>query len=303
MLILKNTENFDKKLCPAVALGTFDGVHRGHQKVLNSAVDSGYYPVALVINRPLDKKNCSPMLVTPEQKNRLFETFGIKCLVDYEFEKICFLSPEVFVKEILKNQLGAAYVSCGFNFKFGKNAAGDTDMLESLCRQNGIMLNVSCSENFEGKPVSSTRIRRALEEGEPLQAAKMLSRYFSFDFPVLPGDKIGRTLDMPTINQVFPQGFILPKCGVYAVNVQIDGKNYKGVCNVGTRPTLDRTEFRAETNIIGFSGNLYGKRPKVSLVEYIRDTKKFPSLKELKAEVDRNIEYTERLQFEGDLIG
>ena len=104
MLILKNTENFDKKLCPAVALGTFDGVHRGHQKVLNGAVDSGYYPVALVINRPLDKKNRSPMLVTPEQKNRLFETLGIKCLVDYEFEKICFLSPEVFVKEILKNQ-------------------------------------------------------------------------------------------------------------------------------------------------------------------------------------------------------
>lgn len=108
---------------------------------------------------------------------------------------------------------------------------------------------------------------------------------------------------MPTINQAFPKGFILPKVGVYAVNVNIEGKNYKGVCNIGPRPTIDRTEFRAETNIIGFSGDLYGKRPRIGLVEYIRETKKFPSLLALREEVARNIDYTEKLQFEGDLIG
>ena len=186
---------------------------------------------------------------------------------------------------------------------YGKNAAGDTALLKKLCEQKGIELCVAPPENYEGAPISSTRIRAAVEEGKMHDAAKMLSRYFSFDFPVLQGDKIGRTLDMPTINQAFPKGFILPKVGVYAVNVNIEGKNYKGVCNIGPRPTIDRTEFRAETNIIGFSGDLYGKRPRISLVEYIRETKKFPSLLALREEVARNIDYTEKLQFEGDLIG
>lgn len=302
MQILKSILDFDKNLCPAVAVGTFDGIHSGHKKVLESAVLSGHFPVALVINRKKDE-NSPPAITTKKRRDELMESLGIKCILDIDLEDIYFLSPVEFVEDFLKNCLGAVSVSCGFNFKYGKNAAGDTALLKELCEQNGIELCVAPPENYEGAPVSSTRIRAAVEEGKVHDAAKMLSRYFSFDFPVLQGDKIGRTLDMPTINQVFPKGFILPKVGVYAVNVSIEGKNYKGVCNIGPRPTIDRTEFRAETNIIGFSGDLYGKRPRVSLVEYIRETKKFPSLSALREEVARNIDYTEKLQFEGDLIG
>ena len=302
MQILKSVLDFDKNLCPAVAVGTFDGIHSGHKRVLESAVLSGHFPVALVINRKKDE-NSPSAITTKKRRDELMESLGIKCILDIDLEDIYFLSPAEFVDDFLKKGLGAVSVFCGFNFKYGKNAAGDTTLLKKLCEQNGIELCVASPENYEGAPISSTRIRTAIEEGKVHDAAKMLSRYFSFDFPVLQGDKIGRTLDMPTINQVFPKGFILPKVGVYAVNVSIEGKNYKGVCNIGPRPTIDRTEFRAETNIIGFSGNLYGKRPRVSLVEYIRETKKFPSLLALREEVARNIDYTEKLQFEGDLIG
>lgn len=302
MQILKSVLDFDKSLCPAVAVGTFDGIHSGHKKVLESTVLSGNFPVALVINRKKDE-NSPPAITTKNRRDELMESLGIKCILDIDLEDIYFLSPVEFVEDFLKKGLGAVSVSCGFNFKYGKNAAGDTALLKKLCEQNGIELCVAPPENYEGAPISSTRIRAAVEEGRTLDAAKMLSRYFSFDFPVLQGDKIGRTLDMPTVNQAFPKGFILPKVGVYAVNVNVEGKNYKGVCNIGPRPTIDRTEFRAETNIIGFSGDLYGKRPRVSLVEYIRETKKFPSLLALREEVARNIDYTEKLQFEGDLIG
>ena len=302
MQILKSVLDFDKSLCPAVAVGTFDGIHSGHKRVLEGAVLSGNFPVALVINRKKDE-NSPPAITTKNRRDELMESLGIKCILDIDLEDIYFLSPVEFVEDFLKKGLGAVSVSCGFNFKYGKNAAGDTDLLNKLCEQKGIELCVAPPENYEGAPISSTRIRAAVEEGRTLDAAKMLSRYFSFDFPVLQGDKIGRTLDMPTVNQTFPKGFILPKVGVYAVNVNVEGKNYKGVCNIGPRPTIDRTEFRAETNIIGFSGDLYGKRPRVSLVEYIRETKKFPSLLALREEVARNIDYTEKLQFEGDLIG
>lgn len=302
MQILKSVLDFDKNLCPAVAVGTFDGIHSGHKKVLESTVLSGNFPVALVINRKKDE-NSPPAITTKNRRDELMESLGIKCILDIDLEDIYFLSPVEFVEDFLKKGLGAVSVSCGFNFKYGKNAAGDTALLKKLCEQKGIELCVAPPENYEGAPISSTRIRAAVEEGKMHDAAKMLSRYFSFDFPVLQGDKIGRTLDMPTINQAFPKGFILPKVGVYAVNVNIEGKNYKGVCNIGPRPTIDRTEFRAETNIIGFSGDLYGKRPRISLVEYIRETKKFPSLLALREEVARNIDYTEKLQFEGDLIG
>lgn len=302
MQILKSVLDFDKNLCPAVAVGTFDGIHSGHKKVLESTVLSGNFPVALVINRKKDE-NSPPAITTKNRRDELMESLGIKCILDIDLEDIYFLSPVEFVEDFLKKGLGAVSVSCGFNFKYGKNATGDTALLKKLCEQKGIELCVAPPENYEGAPISSTRIRAAVEEGKMHDAAKMLSRYFSFDFPVLQGDKIGRTLDMPTINQAFPKGFILPKVGVYAVNVNIEGKNYKGVCNIGPRPTIDRTEFRAETNIIGFSGDLYGKRPRISLVEYIRETKKFPSLLALREEVARNIDYTEKLQFEGDLIG
>lgn len=302
MQILKSVLDFDKNLCPAVAVGTFDGIHSGHKRVLEGAVLSGHFPVALVINRKKDE-NSPPAITTKNRRDELMESLGIKCILDIDLEDIYFLSPVEFVEDFLKKGLGAVSVSCGFNFKYGKNAAGDTDLLKKLCEQKGIELCVAPPENYEGAPISSTRIRAAVEEGKMHDAAKMLSRYFSFDFTVLQGDKIGRTLDMPTINQAFPKGFILPKVGVYAVNVNIEGKNYKGVCNIGPRPTIDRTEFRAETNIIGFSGDLYGKRPRISLVEYIRETKKFPSLLALREEVARNIDYTEKLQFEGDLIG
>lgn len=302
MQILKSVLDFDKNLCPAVAVGTFDGIHSGHKKVLESTVLSGNFPVALVINRKKDE-NSPPAITTKNRRDELMESLGIKCILDIDLEDIYFLSPVEFVEDFLEKGLGAVSVSCGFNFKYGKNATGDTALLKKLCEQKGIELCVAPPENYEGAPISSTRIRAAVEEGKMHDAAKMLSRYFSFDFPVLQGDKIGRTLDMPTINQAFPKGFILPKVGVYAVNVNIEGKNYKGVCNIGPRPTIDRTEFRAETNIIGFSGDLYGKRPRISLVEYIRETKKFPSLLALREEVARNIDYTEKLQFEGDLIG
>lgn len=186
MQILKSVLDFDKNLCPAVAVGTFDGIHSGHKRVLEGAVLSGHFPVALVINRKKDE-NSPPAITTKNRRDELMESLGIKCILDIDLEDIYFLSPVEFVEDFLKKGLGAVSVSCGFNFKYGKNAAGDTALLKKLCEQKGIELCVAPPENYEGAPISSTRIRAAVEEGKMHDAAKMLSRYFSFDFPGFAG--------------------------------------------------------------------------------------------------------------------
>lgn len=281
----------DKKT--AVALGTFDGLHKGHMSVINKAViqkDNGLLPVILLFSEhPVTALTgkVQKTLFSGKIKERIINSTGC---VPYtvNFEQIKDMSAECFVKEILVNELNAKEVCCGFNYRFAKGSSGDIKTLKNLCKKYGIDVTVADEVNYESECISSTRIRKAIENGEIRKANEMLGRRFSYDFLVEDGDHRGRTLGFPTINQFFTDDFTVPKFGVYASEAFVDGKRYPAVTNIGIRPTVGNSTPRSETSILGFSGNLYGTNTEVALIEYLREEIKFPDFEALTRQIEKD---------------
>lgn len=274
-----------------VALGTFDGLHIGHKAVITSEKTKYERKLALMFNQhpQVSLNGTHPgVLITPEKEKELLSSWGVEA--EYiDFDSIASLSPEEFVDEILVKRYNARSIACGFNYRFGKNASGDVSTLRRLCAERELKLTVVDAVDYLGEPVSSTRIRKAVSEGNMLVAKAMLGRFYSYDFEVKHGDERGRILGSPTINQFFMKDFCVPQFGVYASFTCIDGKEYPSVTNIGVRPTIEGvSEKRSETNIIGFQGDLYGKHPEVFIVEKIRGELKFNSLDELSEQIARD---------------
>ena len=285
----------------AVALGTFDGFHLGHKMVIDKArLSVGKSAVLLFDQHPqkvLFKKSPGE-LITETQRNKLLKSWSVEPIT-VSFSEIMSLSYEEFFYKILVEKLGATALSCGFNYRFGANAKGNPENLRELCEKQGIELFVSDAVLFEGEPVSSTRIRSLIKQGDIESANAMLGREFSYDFLVVHGDARGRTIDSPTINQFFTEDFIVPQYGVYASCSIIDGKKYPSVTNVGVRPTIEGTsKERSETNIIGFEGDLYDKQISVQLLKKIREEMKFSGLDELRAQIARDREVSKKISAE-----
>lgn len=285
----------------AVALGTFDGFHSGHKMVIDKArLSVGKSAVLLFDQHPqkvLFKKSPGE-LITETQRNKLLKSWSVEPIT-VSFSEIMSLSYEEFFYKILVEKLGATALSCGFNYRFGANAKGNPENLRELCKKQGIELFVSDAVLFEGEPVSSTRIRNLIKQGDIESANAMLGREFSYDFLVVHGDARGRTIDSPTINQFFTEDFIVPQYGVYASYSIIDGKKYPSVTNVGIRPTIEGTsKERSETNIIGFEGDLYDKQISVQLLKKIREEMKFSGLDELRAQIARDREVSKKISAE-----
>lgn len=275
----------------AVALGNFDGMHIGHIAVLNrvkSFANMPLMPIAVLFDehsRKLTEGSIPPMLTLPQERDRIISENGLK-IVTLPFAEIKQLSPAEFVEEILIKQLHAAVVCCGFNYRFGKNAVGDAKMMEKLCREHGIECCVVDEVDFEGQPVSSTEIRSLIENGQIEKANRILGRSFGFCSTVIDGDKRGRRLGFPTINQEIPSGLVLPKFGVYETAVTVSGKEYKGITNIGKRPTVGTDRILAETHILDFSGDIYGETVDIRLKRFIRPEKKFSSFEELARQIE-----------------
>ncbi len=244
----------------AAALGSFDGLHLGHQRVIGSALDSpGLLPAVVTFpENPLNllREKPVPMLTTNQQRLSLLEQMGVDTVYLLPFAAIREMEPD--------QECRVEKICCGFNFRFGRGGRGDTELLRRMCRELGMELSVSEPVSIEGAPVSSTRIRACLEKGDVVLAARMLGRPFQYDFPVVHGRQLGRTLGTPTINQPFPEGYILPRFGVYA------------------------SLAHSETWLPEFSGDLYGKNIPVELLAFIRPEKKFDNLEALQAEILRN---------------
>ncbi|MBR5190941.1 MAG: riboflavin biosynthesis protein RibF [Clostridia bacterium] len=278
----------------ALALGTFDGLHRGHLKVLNVAKDfafDGLVPAVLLFDcHPLVavKGFAPPMLITKEDKENYIKNMGL-LPVPISFDEIRNLSPEEFVKNILCDKLNVGAVVSGDNFHFGKNGQGNSEILSSLCEKYGIIYKKAENVSYDHELISSTRIRNALESGDVESANNMLGRKFSYDFLVVEGNKIGKKyFGFPTINQHFPVGFINLKHGVYASQSTVDGIVYPSVTNFGCHPTIGGDKVLSETCILGFDGNLYNRRIKVELLSFIRGEKKFQLKEELKEQIDKD---------------
>lgn len=273
----------------AIALGFFDGVHIGHQAVIKAAVEyaaaQGLEPAVFTFSLPLKSGMKGRRICTDAEKHRQMEALGVRCYLEPPFEEFCRLSPQQFVQEVLADLCSAKAVFCGDNFTFGANAAGDVNLLRELCAPLGIRVHMVSMAQYEGQTVSSSRIRQALEAGEIGAANAMLGRPYRIGFPVRHGKGLGRTLGFPTINQLYPEGFVMPKFGIYITRVWAGGGWHAGATGLGTRPTVDESGANpsCETFIPGFEGDLYGEAPQLEFYKHIAPSRRFASLTELTA--------------------
>lgn len=276
----------------AAALGNFDGLHIGHAAVVEAAVrqrERGLDPVVLKF-REHPMRFFAPgergLILTDEEDERRIEALGAR--VEYlDFETVRELSPEAFVDGVLCEALGVRFVSCGYNYRFGKNAAGDAETLKELCEKRNITVSVCGKVEYRGRAVSSTAIREALKNGDIALANGMLGYGYGYSLPVVHGDARGRLLGAPTANQFFPPELLTPRYGVYASKVPVGGRVYPGVTDIGVRPTVGGAP-RSETHILGFDGDLYGQALRVEPIRYLREERRFSSLEELSAQIARD---------------
>ena len=272
----------------SVALGMFDGVHIGHQQVIDSALAQKELSPAVFTFRVLKKPGGS---VLPYQmKFNMLKSRGISTIYSSDFESVRDMTPEQFVQEILVEKMNCAHVSCGWDFRFSRGAGADSHDLKRICETHGIKVDIIKPVELDGLPVSSTRIREAIRNGDVSLANKMLGYDLTYELEVVEGAKLGRQLGFPTINQLIPESCVLPKFGVYKSRVVVDIISYIAVTNVGTKPTVnDGNTPIVETYIPGFNMEIYGQTVKVSLQDFIRDEKKFNGLDELKNQIRQDV--------------
>ena len=275
----------------AIALGTFDGVHIGHRAVLEAA---GKHENSIAVAFSLPPKsyfvNDGIVITDKQRKSELFKELGIKNTVFLDFDSVKDVSARDFFANIVR-LYKPEFIYCGENYTFGKGALGNVELLKELCKENGVKLCVCEAVAQDGKVVSSSYIRELLKEGDIVKANRLLLSDFSFAAQVIHGDKRGRTIGFPTINQQYPVICAQLKRGVYKSYVIIDGKKYECISNVGIRPTYKSDTVLCETYIKGFSSDIYGKNVRVFLTEFIREEKKFCGLDELKKAIENDLKY------------
>ena len=274
----------------AVALGTFDGIHIAHRLVLD--LPNGSKKTAVTFLKPPKMvlfKNYE-LLMNFEDKVKAFEQMGFEDVLALDFEKVKDQSPQEFL-DFLYETYKPQIISCGFNFRFGKNGEGNTAFLQEYCDKKGICLKVCDEVKNDGVLVSSSYIRDLLKQGEIEKANALLSVPFSYSGKVIEGDKRGRTMGFPTINQRYPEELVKLKFGVYKVRVLFDGKEYDGITNIGIRPTFETDYVISETYINDFSGDLYGKNVRIMPQKFLRGEVKFSSIEELKNQIEADINY------------
>ncbi len=280
-----------------IALGNFDGLHRGHQAVINQAKDIAAKqgaPVAIATFNPhpirFFKPDSPPFrLMSSRQRENLLKDYGVDMLFEIPFdETLRDMSDEDFVQIVLHERFGARHIIVGEDFQFGKGRCGNIDSLKALGKARGIGvtgLKPVGLHDFYGK-YGSTEIRKALTQGDVLHAAHMLSRPWSADGIVSKGAQRGRTIGFPTANIAFVR-HVRPKYGVYAVELKIDGEDIwrAGVANTGKRPTVGGEQARIEVHIFDFDRDIYGQMVDIRFRSFIREEKKFDSFEQLKEQI------------------
>lgn len=281
-----------------VALGNFDGIHRGHRQVIQpifAAVPPALATVVTFSPHPqVFFTGHQRLLLTPQaEKVDLLQAIGVEQLVLLPFNQtLASLTPEAFVDVVLVQQLGAKRVSVGQDFCFGRNRSGTTEDLQRIGNRLGIEVEIAQLHLCGGERISSSAIRRALSEGQVERANQLLGRPYRLVGEVAHGQQLGRTIGFPTANLNLPPEKFLPRQGVYSVWVSgADlGGTLPGVMNIGMRPTVNGKQQTIEVHLLDWSGDLYGKTLSVSLERFIRAEQKFASLEDLKAQIQADSE-------------
>lgn len=276
------------------ALGFFDGVHLGHQALLAACREladaNGCKAGALTFTNHPDAltTGAAPALISSIEDRKMM-LFGNGAEVVWEFsfdEKMKNTHWSSFLTQLVEG--GAAGFVCGSDFRFGSGGLGTAKKLAAFCEKRGLPYAVVPQQEVDGIRVSSTHIRTLLEEGDVLNASSFLGHPHILTGRVVAGRGLGRTIGVPTANIEVPEGILLPKQGVYACGVAIEGEIYSALTNIGTRPTVDGHHVTVESWLIDFEGDLYGKEVTLAFIMYLRPDQKFDSLEELKAQIEND---------------
>ncbi len=280
-------KNYIAEKKTAVALGSFDALHKGHIRVICGCIEyaqkNGLLSVVQLVEIPNFKR-----VNTVEKRLEILEDMGADIVVIEDF------SPEfkavkyaVFVEEYLAERYNAAAVFSGDNYRFGYMAEGDTQKLAAECKRYGIeVFTIDCVQ-LEGV-ISSTEIRKFVESGDMESATRYMGRPFSLSGRVVHGKALGRKLGFPTANVEIPDGFVVPQSGVYAARVVFDGKSYYSIANVGTKPTVNDKKPNIEAYMFDFCGEIYGDEIEIEFCKKLRDINKFENTVELSHQIERD---------------
>lgn len=281
-----------------ITLGKFDGVHIGHQKLIRLVKEigeaNGWDTAVFTFDvSPQVKLGMSRhlFLMTNEERRAKVEKLGVDYLVECPFtDEIKNMEPEDFVKEILIGKMHARALVIGKDFHFGKQRRGDAALLCKMGEELDLEVHVEEKEQDGRRDISSTYVREELALGHMEKVTELLGNPYSVKGEIVHGNHIGHTLGFPTINQVPDADKMLPPNGVYLSKTLVDGREYDGISNVGTKPTVQGEKIMGiETHLLFFSGNLYGKEARVQLLSFRRPEKKFNSLDDLKSQLDSDI--------------
>lgn len=283
------------------ALGFFDGVHLGHQVLLaecRKMADSLGCEAGVVtfLGHPdtLVSGVTPPLISTPADRRSLLCRYGMDTVVELPFDKKLMTMPWQEFFRLLVEKYAAAGLVCGEDFRFGNRGEGNAEKLQAACEAQGIPCAVVPQQKLEGITISSTHIRGLLERGDMEEAAKFLGHPYLFAGTVVAGKQLGRTIGIPTANLLLPEGAAVPRLGVYICRATVDGSAYAAVTNVGVRPTVSGDGITIEPWLLDFEGDLYGKMLTLEFFKYLRPERKFPSLMELQAEIQKNAAETRK---------
>lgn len=285
----------------AVTLGKFDSLHRGHQKLIGRVklYAQQEHTESVVFSFDMGQKS---LLTNEERRAHLEEQ--VDCMIQCPFTKaIREMEAETFIKDILAEKLHASHIVVGRDFHFGHGKRGDVHMLAEYAYRYHYHLEVLDKELHDGREISSTYVREALSSGEVELANELLGYAYHTSGVVEHGRRLGRTLGFPTMNVAPPERKFMPRSGVYACRVRIDGVWYSGIGNVGTKPTVtEKQRLLTEVYVFDYEGNAYGKEITVEFCAFERPETKFGSVEELKAQVDRDIAFGKQYFQKADLV-
>lgn len=292
---MKETLDFRIPEESAITLGKFDGIHKGHQKLMGKILEKkeqGLRAVVFTFGSMPGTILCGKgrTILTEREREYHLEKMGIDYMIECPFvPEIIGMEPERFVKEILVDQLHVKYIAVGPDFRFGHNRKGDGTLLKELGEIYGYKVEIFEKECLDKKAISSTYVRYMLETGEMETVRKLLGYPYYVSGTVVHGHEIGRTLGIPTINLLPDEEKMLPPNGVYLTKTRFDGQEYFGITNIGVKPTISGVEAKGvETYLFDFEGDLYDKELLVEFYAFERPEYKFESLEELKEQLQKD---------------
>ena len=288
---------------PVLALGNFDGLHRGHLKIIErvkrGAAEHGGTPMAMTFDphppRVVRPDKAPPLLMTKAQRLEALHRAGVPCVAVVRFTRdLSQWEPEAFVRTVLVEWLRISKVWVGANFLFGHGRSGNFSLLRTLGARYGFRADKIDPVRYKDFVVSSTRIRRLVSEGRMDEAGALMGHPYYIDGLIVHGRGRGRELGVPTANMV-TENELIPPHGVYATTMTVDGIVRAGLTNLGVRPTFGESDLAIETHLLGYSGDLYGKQVRLSFVQRLRDERRFPDVDALRAQIEADRRRADRL--------